>query len=187
MISSLRSPRRWLRPVLWCVFFLPLLPLRVPAGGHRMDPNITIRFFTQTNTFDTSFATKVEVGNPPREVIIEKIPSISERDIASFYPFQAPDGTYAVAFQLDRHGQIILEALSSSKRGSLLIAAINGRIISPMLVDKIITDGIIYVPSGITQPELRAMGSSFLITGRDRVGPNKKPKSPEDSNPLAPR
>lgn len=187
MISSLRPVRNWLRPLLWGVSGFLLLPLRAPAGGHRLDPNITVRFFVQATTFDTSFATKVEVGTPPREVIIEKIPSISERDIASFYPFQAPDGTYAVAFQLDRHGQIILETLSSSKRGSLLIAAINGRVISPLLIDKAITDGIIYVPSGFTQPELRALGSSFLITGRDRIGPNKKPKSPEDTNPLAPR
>ncbi len=169
---------------------LAILALCLTAGSKKMDPTIAVRFHLQTNTFDPTFATKLMLGEPPREVLIEKIPTISERDIASFYPFSAADGTYAVAFQLDRHGQINLETLSASKRGTLLIAIINGRVITPLTIDKTITDGIIYVPSGLTVAEVRALGASFTIMGRENAPkPGKKPKpvDPEDVSPLAPR
>ncbi len=155
-----------------------------------MDPTITVRFHMQTNTFDTTFATKLMLGTPPREVLIEKIPSISERDIASFYPYQAPDGSYAVVFQLDRHGQLNLETLSASKRGTLMVAFVDGREVATLNVDKTITDGMIYLPSGLTLKDVRALGASFTIMGRENQGkPGRRPKpvDPADTDPLAPR
>ena len=121
---------------------------------------------------------------------MEKIPSISERDIASFYPYQAPDGSYGVVFQLDRHGELNLETLSASKRGTLLVAIVNGKVVNYLTIDKTITDGIIYLPSGLALEDIKALGASFTIMGREgQPKPGKKPKpvDPEDTNPLAPR
>jgi hypothetical protein len=190
-ILSLTSLRAGSRKFLLQILLLATFPLCLTAGGKKMDPSIAIRFHVQTNTFDTSFAAKLLLGNPPREVLVEKIPSISERSIASFYPYQAPDGSYGVVFQLDRDGELNLETISAAKRGTLMVAIINGRVVAALNIDKRISDGIIYVPSGVTLPEIRAMGASFTIMGRKGITKpgDKKEKSdePVNANPLAPR
>ena len=119
---------------------------------------------------------------------MEKIPSISERDIASFYPYRASDGTYSVAFQLDRHGQAVLEALSSQLRGKMLLAAINGRPVSLLRVDKIVTDGIIFIPMGLTEGDVRSLGASFSIMGQTENDREAKQnhENPTFSNPSVP-
>ena len=155
------------------------------SGSKKRDPTIAIRLHTQQTGFDPTFAAKVRVGNPPREIIVEKIPSLSERDIASFYPYRASDGSYSVVLKLDRHGEATLEALSTEKRGSLLVVLVNGRPVTSLLIDKIIRDGIIFIPSGLTEANIKAMGASFTVMGQL---PNGKPapSAPAPESPLMP-
>ena len=159
------------RRLIWLLFVLPSLwwlgtREGYAAGSKRRDPSIAIRFPAQVNTYDPTFAAHVKVGNPARDLIVEKIPSISERDIVSFYPFKAPDGTFSAAFQLDRHGSVVLESLSMEKRGQLLVAAVDTRPVAALTVDKTITDGIIYIPSGLTLEEIHKLGASFSLMGQ---------------------
>jgi hypothetical protein len=137
------------------------------AGRKRRDPNIAIRFHLQTNTYDPTFAAKVMVGNPPKQVVVEKLASISELDIASFYPYRAADGSYAAAIQLDAHGRDTLEAVSLQSRGSSMLVAINGHPLMLMTIDKEIKDGIIFIPSSLTEAQIRNMGESFEIMGHE--------------------
>lgn len=136
------------------------------AGSKKRDPSIAVRFHAEVSTYDPSFAAKVTVGNPPRPLIVEKIPSLSERDIASFYPYRAGDGTFSAVFQMDRHGQAVLEALSSQSRGHLLVAAVSGRPVAVMKIDKTISDGVIFIPSGLTESDIRELGASFSLMGQ---------------------
>lgn len=151
------------------------------AGSKRRDPSIAVRFHAQVNTFDPTFAAQVKVGNPPRQIIVEKIPSISERDIAGFYPYKAADGTFAAVIQLDRHGSVVLEALSTEKRGQIILAAVNTRPVAPLLVDKTISDGIIYIPSGLTLDEIHAMGASFSLMGQTENDKEARAKPKEST------
>ena len=143
-----------------------MMSLGEAAGSKHRDPSIAIRFHAQVNTYDPTFAAEVKVGNPPHKIIVEKIPSISEADIAAFYPFKASDGTFAAAFQLDRHGAVVLQSLSTEKRGLIILAAVNARPVAPLTVDKTISDGIIYIPSGLTLDEIHQMGASFSLMGQ---------------------
>ena len=132
------------------------------ASTHRLAPTIL------------PFAARVTAGNPPRSLIVEKIPSISEHDIASFYPYKAADGTFAVAFQLDLHmGPPCLEALSAQNRGRYILAAVNAHPVALLAIDKRISDGIIYIPSGLTLEEIHKLGESFSLMGQtdaDKAG-----------------
>ena len=154
------------------------------AGAHRQDPKIFVRFHVQTDQFDGGFATPVLLRSPRKTIYVEKVPSISERDIASFAPYKATDGSYGVAFQLDRHGQVTLQALTTQKRGSILLATVNNRPITPLAIDRPISDGVIYVPFGFSIAEIKELGASFKMTP-DTYVPNKPTQDP-DSNPLAP-
>ncbi len=135
------------------------------SGSKKRDPIIPIRFYGQVFSFDPTFTAKVKIGHPLREVVIEKIPSISERDVASFYPYRAADGSYSVVLQLDGHGTAVLEALSAQKIGLLIIASVGGRLTAALKVDKPINDGIVFIPYGLTVADIRAMGASFSLMG----------------------
>ncbi len=148
------------------------------AGSKKRDPSIAVRFHTQEAGYDPTFAARVKIGNPPREVIVEKIPSLSERDIASFYPYRAADGSYSAVIKLDRHGEATLEALSSEKRGSLIVVLVNGRPIASLLIDKIIRDGIIFIPTGLSEENIKSMGASFDVLGEPIGSPKNRKGKP---------
>ncbi len=178
------SPLFHARKSIWLVGVLAACwaasPSGQAAGSKHRDPSIAIRFHAQVNTFDPTFAAQVKIGNPPRQLIVEKIPSLSERDIVGFYPFKASDGTFSAAFQLDRHGSIILQSLSTEKRGQSIVAAVNARPVALLAVDKTITDGILYIPSGLTLDEIHQMGASFSLMGQ--TDPDKEArKRPSES------
>lgn len=182
------------RPPVFCFNLLVLglltvlvTPAASGSGSKKRDPIIAIRFYGQVPSFDPTFTAKVKVGTPPREVYIEKIPSISERDVASFYPYRSADGSYSVVLQLDRHGSAVLEALSAERIGMVLIASVSGRLTATLKIDKPISDGIIFIPSGLTVADIRAMGASFSLMGEtdaDREARRERAKKARPSGEL---
>ena len=165
------------RPVLAAGVLAVLLcalgpaPSGQAAGSKKRDPGISVRFHAQVTVYDPSFAARVRVGNPPQEITVEKLPSISEHDIASFYPYRAADGSFSAVFKLDRHGEATLELLSTERRGSYLVAVVNGRPVTGLLIDRAIKDGIIFIPGGLSEAEIRALGASFSIMGQEAGQP----------------
>ncbi len=149
-------------------FLLPLLALAFVAAGKK-EPPLTVRFFLEANARDTStFSTPVTLKNPPREAFVEKIPTLSERDVSSIYPFPANDGTMGCAFKLNEHGTFDLEAVSTDRRGSSIIAVVNGRQVIDMLIDKKVSDGIITIGSGLTQNDIDLLSKKFPVLGKPK-------------------
>ena len=71
-----------------------------------------------------------------KEIAIQKMPWITEHDVAAFSPYPAQDGTFGALFQLDEHGRVVLDTLSVERRGDLLFVFINGRMITQLQIDK---------------------------------------------------
>jgi hypothetical protein len=88
---------------------------------------------------------------------LEKVPSISERDVTGFQIYRAPDGTYGGLFRLNAHGRLVLDSFSVERRGSLLFVFINGRPITELQVDRRVLDGKIYIASGLNSNEIELM------------------------------
>ena len=150
--------------MLWATAFFALLsPLSTTAGGR----HCLFRVHAEANPNDTAvFSTSVHAQFSGKEVSIEKVPRISERDVAAFYPYPAPDGTFGVLFQLDEHGTVALDALSIEHRGNLLFILINGRLVTELLVDKRVSDGQIYIASGLTKRDVDSMKKDWRLIGR---------------------
>jgi hypothetical protein len=176
--------RSWLSGwlLLSVALLLPGNPVSAAGRKHR-DPTIAVRFHVEVTQSDPTFATKVTAGDPPREIIVEKLPSISEKDIASFYPYKADDGTYSAVLQLDAHGRIILLTLSEESRGKSLVAAVNGQPVAVLTIDKPITDGVIFIPRGLTEDNIRQLGASFDLLGKDYNPPKTKQPAKAGSPP----
>jgi hypothetical protein len=86
----------------------------------------------------------------------------------AFYPYPAANGTFGVLFQLDEHGTIALDALSIERRGGLLFVFINGRPITELQIDKRVSDGKIYIESGLTKTDIDLMKKDWRLIGQRR-------------------
>jgi hypothetical protein len=124
------------------------------------------RVHVEANPRDTVvFASSVRAQLSGREVAIERLPRISEHDVVAFYPYNAGPGNYGALFQLDDHGRIALDALSIEHRGSLLFVFVNGRPITPLQIDKRVSDGKIYIPSGLNAADIALMKKDWPLIG----------------------
>ena len=98
-----------------------------------------------------------------RGIAIQKMAWITEHDVMAFSPYPAKDGTFGALFQLDEHGQVVLDTLSVEHRGSFLFIFINGRMITPLQIDKRVSDGRIYIPSGLTAADVELMKKQWRM------------------------
>jgi hypothetical protein len=143
-------------------------------GMGRKELPLSIRFYLQTTQGDTdSFAAPVTLLNG-QQTYVDQIAAISERDILAIYPFPVADGSGGCAFRLDDHGTMSLDSLSNDKRGTLLIATINGRQVADILIDRRVSDGIVTIPSGITTDEMKLILKRFPVIGGKKAEKKKK-------------
>jgi hypothetical protein len=127
------------------------------------------RVHAEANAQDTStFATSVRAKLSGKDVAIEKIPRISEQDVVAFYPYSGGKGNYGALFQLDEHGRLALDALSVERHGGFLFVFINGRAITELQIDKRVSDGKIYIPSGLTVADIELMKKDWRLIGQRR-------------------
>jgi hypothetical protein len=146
------------------LLLVPFLSLLFVAGAKKQP--ISVRFHVEANARDgETFAMPVKFQNPPREGYVERVPTLSERDVSEVKPFQVGDGTFACAFMLNAHGRTSLQTLSTEKRGSSMVIYVSTKggthQVIDLLIDKPITDGIIYVPRGLTGLEVAALHKQF--------------------------
>jgi len=151
-----------------CALRLFAAVLALACLGMARGPKVTVRFYAEANPRDTeAFSKPVTFTNPPRKAFIEKVPSINERSIKSIYPFQADDGTWGAAFLLDAKGRIDLEVVSTQRRGSSLVVFVmtkNGiHQVVDMVIDKPVRDGIITIPKGLTEMEIRELTKEYKL------------------------
>jgi hypothetical protein len=101
-----------------------------------------------------------------KDVTIQKLPWITDYDVVAFAPYQAQDGTYGALFLLDEHGRVVLDTLSVEHRGGFLFVLTNGRLITELQIDKRVSDGKIYIPSGLTAADIEVMKKDWRLIGR---------------------
>src|SRR5207247_1249990 len=98
-----------------------LLALPAPNAAAATPRHCILRVHAQANPRDTDFfATSIRAQLSGKDVTIEKMPWISERDVIAFSPYPARDGSYGALLQLDEHGRVVLDTLSVERRGSFL-------------------------------------------------------------------
>lgn len=146
--------------MLLCVVALGL----ACVAGAKKKPELTIRFYAEVPAENSSsFSTTVERADGSGTMNLSKVPTVSEKEITSFTPFQNADGSIGAYFYLDQHGTLLLETLSIEHRGKILVALVNGRRVLDLLIDKRIKDGIAAIPYGLTPQEVDLMRQKFKL------------------------
>ena len=149
---------------VWPSAFLACLAL---SSTIAKDRHCMFRVHAEANPNDTAaFSTSVRAQLSGKEISIEKTPRFSERDVVAFYPYPGTNGTFGALFQLDEHGRLALDALSIERRGSLLFVFINGRRITELQVDKRVSDGKIYIASGLAAADIESMKKDWRLIGQ---------------------
>ena len=161
----------------------PLLLLVIALGGlgFAKKKAITVRFHVEANARDGQpFALPIKFHNPERDGFMAQIPAVSERNITAIFPFRAPDGTSGCAFKLDNFGRTAVEEMSMSNRGASVVAFVGTKTgthqVIDMVIDKVIRDGIINIPRGLTDLEIAALEKEFNVMGQ----PGKRKKMTND-------
>jgi hypothetical protein len=125
----------------------------------------TVRLHAQGNENDgAAFATPVTTPISGKNIFIEKIPAISEHDVSAYRPYAA-NGSFGVLLQLDEHGRLALDTLSVERRGSTALLFINGRIVTELFIDRRVSDGQIFIASGLTAGDIASMQKSWPEIG----------------------
>ncbi|HEY4271163.1 MAG TPA: hypothetical protein VGM65_04100 [Candidatus Udaeobacter sp.] len=148
-----------------CVFALGLV--FALTNGFAKQRHCTFRVHAQANPHDTdTFSMSAGATSSGRDIAIQKTPWITEHDVAGFSPYPSQDGTYGALFQLDDHGRVVLDTLSIEHRGGFLFVFVNGRFITGLQIDKRVSDGKIYIPSGLSAADIEAMKKEWRLIGQ---------------------
>lgn len=118
----------------------------------------TVRVHVEANAQDTPvFSSAVRARFSGKEIAIERMPRITEADVAAFQAYPIGQGNYGALLQLNEHGRFALDALSIEHRGGLLFVFINGRPVAELQIDRRVADGKIYIASGLTAADIELM------------------------------
>ncbi|MFL6568586.1 MAG: hypothetical protein ACJ8LI_05420 [Chthoniobacterales bacterium] len=143
-----------------------LLALLVPGIAAAKKLHCTLRAHAEGSANDgEAFSTQMVSPSTGRPVVIEKIPTISEHDVVAFKPYPARNGTFGVIFLLDDHGKLALDTLSIEHRGRFLYIFVNGRPTAELQIDRRVSDGKLYVASGLTSADIELMKKDWPIIG----------------------
>ncbi len=128
-------------------------------------PHCTFRVHLGANEHDGEVFAQPVRSLTGKDVFIEKTAWLSERDVLAFIPYRAPDGSYGALLQLDDHGRTVLDTLSVEHRGGALFIFLNGRALTEMRIDRRVSDGKIYLPSGLAAADIKLMAKDWKIIG----------------------
>src|SRR5438105_1621062 len=128
-----------------------------------------VRVYAQANANDTDvFASPVTTPISGKTIFIEKIPTIAEQDIVAFRAYPGANGSFGALLQLDEHGRLALETLSIEHRGTALVVVVNGRTATELMVDRRVSDGRLYIASGLTAADLELMRKDWPQIGQKK-------------------
>lgn len=124
------------------------------------------------------FAQAIKMGDPAQQYYFKMAPSLTDGDIAWYFPFIAEDGvTYGAAFKLKNKGKDVLRELTSEPKnqGKLLAANVqpmdqsSGPVRSFLQIDRRIDDGVLVIWQGLTDPHMQWLGGN-IPHARDVTG-----------------
>ena len=165
------------------------LALSPPCTAMSKKPDITVRIHTEADKNDTdTFSIPVNLIYQQRQAYLSKVADISERMIEKILPFPAKDGSWGCVLKMNPMGRIRLENMSGQIRGSALVIFVSTKFgnhqVADMIVDRVVTDGIITIPRGLNEMEIVLLKQKFKILGETvKQNLREHPKTPPQELP----
>jgi len=189
---AFRPAKLRLMPLRHFCFAIALLALPFSAHAMSSKSDVSVRFHSEANPNDgEAFSIPVTLVNQRRQVYVSRVPDFSEKQIDKILPYQARDGSWGCVFKLNPQGRIRLETMSGEIRGSALVVFIatkaGRRMVSDLIIDRPVSDGIITIPRGFTAFEIEALKKQFKTAGVKEKPPwGEKPRGKVEQLPGGP-
>jgi len=131
-------------------------------GAFARKPKFSVRFHVEAiGNAGGSFTLPARFVNPARQGTLESVPFVTEKDLVGIYPVLNMDGSFGCAFQFDFGGSLRLRTVSTDRRGASVVGFIATKggthQLIDLTIDKPITDGIIFIPRGISAGEIEML------------------------------
>ncbi len=134
-------------------------------------PKAVVRFHFETsggvaNRDAFSMPIFVGSGDRARRIQVEVTPAVTELLVTAYAGTELEDGSYGGVFKLNPNGRIALEELTSSNRGRAVVVFVGARgkgmrEVMEMREDRVISDGVIPIPRGLTAKEDEMLRKAF--------------------------
>jgi len=139
----------------------------LPAGamGPKI-PNASVTFHIEGSKNDNPkmiFPYKAPGGMK----YFERLPVCATKEIVSYKPFPAEDGSTGAVFTYNQVGANRLAARTTQSQGKWLMALINGTPTDVVLIDKPVRDGKIVIWKGLKQRDLDLIDLTIRREGVD--------------------
>lgn len=155
--------------IISCFTVIGIIPSTHASG--KKDTPATVSFHLETDPTDNPKMTFQQAAGGKMRTF-SRVPEVSSKDILSFAPFPADDGSYGILFTLKGHAAERLAAVTNMGQGRFLISQLNGRTVDGVLVDKPVADGKLVVWKGCTLADIAILDESYSRIGQE--GKKKK-------------
>jgi len=153
-----------MRVIFLALFLAGLAPIDLPAGASR--PQITFRVHLQRaeSSGSDSQIISIALTRPDQVIQVGRYAELGENQVASVMP--TPDGGMMVLF--NGTGTKLLETITSSNQGRIMVVLLNGRVVYAPLIDMPLRSGRLLLPGPLDPAEVAALQQ--LIEKRDKKG-----------------
>ena len=122
-----------LRFVSFLLLSLCLLTPSALAGGKK--GGLRISFHVQGEQSDGPNRVRPFNVNG-QQTFFDIIPVVTHDNFVAYFPFNADDGTFGAAFQLNERGRTALSRAALENKGLLIMPFVNGQEGEPMIIDR---------------------------------------------------
>ena len=142
------------------------------AAGKRGE-KASVSFHLETEASDNPKMIFPQVQANGQTRYFRRMPEIATKDVLSFSPFPADDGSYGIVFRLKENAARRLAAVTNANQGRWLVSMINGRVVDGVLIDKQVDDGLAIVWKGGTLADITLFDEKMPRIGQEDGKKNK--------------
>lgn len=148
---------RWLAVAL----FVPA-SLLLMGNGQKADAFLITMHEESSADEAPKFATPVKLGSEMRQYYFKRVPTLTDRDVAYYYPFISEDGSsFGAGLKLTSKGTEALKALSLTHQGKLLGIRVSNAPYTAVMIDRPVDDGVVVIWKGLSKAHLKAFERRF--------------------------
>ncbi|MES2307536.1 MAG: hypothetical protein V4507_01640 [Verrucomicrobiota bacterium] len=122
-----------------------------PDGGLRIHLQIAAGALQQN-----SQTASVTLLDPEEVITVSVLPELTENQVEDIRPIMNGD-QMGMAIQFDRRGASILNHLTIEGQGRVMVVYLNNRIVYSPIMDSVIDNGILVIPSGVVPKDIETM------------------------------
>lgn len=163
------------------VFLAPLLLAGCDALnlGDKQD-KFTLTVHSQ-GTADESPRSIFRMPIPGRAqpMIFKLVPEFSQHNITAFHSFPASDGNgYGVTVRLDFRAAEMLNFITRTKQGEILLAMVNGQPVDVVTIDRPVADGVYTIWEGVPKEVVDEMAKKYQPFNKQKSVSNGQDMQP---------